>query len=419
MGGAMNEAPAPACAVCLDTGDLLEPQRLACGHSFCGACIAEHVLTQARQGRRARCPECQQGLGTDDIGTVHGLAAAVSQVDAVSDCSVDAADVPEEARRAFEAYAREVHAKCCPACRAPIVKNGGCNLMTCRCGHRFRWSEAETLVPCRRVHLHPVYFLWGTTCPGASCVAKAKLWSMRLLILGGMAWGLCLLWLHGILAWMASLAAIVISGATACGISCACWPRASGCRRLFLTLALGFPMLCFLWLHPMLVVMVPLVVLSFCLFAFCICWLPVRDVDSLGRCLGHVLLLLMACAAGALVLLVLYFLWLYPAIQQIAVAGVVAVAGRVWGPGLAIPAAVVALALGLVSACPSAVFAYALGVALFRTCAPLVPAAAQACTPLVVAAAPLIACGAAVWMLRLAAQVARQHWARRPRTLWI
>lgn len=178
-------------------------------------------------------------------------------------------------------------------------------------------------------------------------------------------------------------------------------------------------MLCFLWLHPMVVVMVPLVVLSFCLFAFCICWLPVRDVDSLGRCLGHVLLLLMACAAGALVLLVLYFLWLYPAIQQIAVAGVVAVAGRVWGRGLAIPAAVVALALGLVCACPSAVFAYALGVALFRTCAPLVLAAAQACTPLVVAAAPLIACGAAVWMLRLAAQVARQHWARRPRTLWI
>jgi len=36
--------------------------------------------------------------------------------------------------------------KKCPSCSAPIVKNGGCNHMTCRCKHEFYWS---TLLPYR------------------------------------------------------------------------------------------------------------------------------------------------------------------------------------------------------------------------------------------------------------------------------
>jgi len=34
--------------------------------------------------------------------------------------------------------------KYCPSCKAPIEKNGGCNHMTCRCGHEFYWN---TLLP--------------------------------------------------------------------------------------------------------------------------------------------------------------------------------------------------------------------------------------------------------------------------------
>eukprot|EP00929_Paragymnodinium_shiwhaense_P013426 TRINITY_DN12127_c0_g1_i1.p1 TRINITY_DN12127_c0_g1~~TRINITY_DN12127_c0_g1_i1.p1 ORF type:complete len:286 (+),score=29.46 TRINITY_DN12127_c0_g1_i1:211-1068(+) len=34
----------------------------------------------------------------------------------------------------------------CPRCRMPIEKNGGCNHMTCRCGHEFYWS---TMLPYR------------------------------------------------------------------------------------------------------------------------------------------------------------------------------------------------------------------------------------------------------------------------------
>ncbi|CAE8695961.1 unnamed protein product [Polarella glacialis] len=30
--------------------------------------------------------------------------------------------------------------KCCPRCGVVIEKDGGCDHMTCRCGHRFSWS---------------------------------------------------------------------------------------------------------------------------------------------------------------------------------------------------------------------------------------------------------------------------------------
>merc|ERR1719198_2088806 len=54
--------------------------------------------------------------------------------------------------------------------------------MECRCGCRFNWSEARTLVPCRRLHWTtadgPERF-WGTTCPDCSPIATAKLAALR------------------------------------------------------------------------------------------------------------------------------------------------------------------------------------------------------------------------------------------------
>lgn len=33
--------------------------------------------------------------------------------------------------------------KACPGCRAPIEKNGGCDHMSCRCGHQFYWTTLK------------------------------------------------------------------------------------------------------------------------------------------------------------------------------------------------------------------------------------------------------------------------------------
>eukprot|EP00443_Scrippsiella_acuminata_P094357 CAMPEP_0115502944 /NCGR_PEP_ID=MMETSP0271-20121206/69213_1 /TAXON_ID=71861 /ORGANISM="Scrippsiella trochoidea, Strain CCMP3099" /LENGTH=126 /DNA_ID=CAMNT_0002932003 /DNA_START=405 /DNA_END=782 /DNA_ORIENTATION=- len=45
--------------------------------------------------------------------------------------------------------------------------------MTCTsCNYHFNWSEAETVVPCSRLHLDK---FWGNVCRGCSWRAKAKL----------------------------------------------------------------------------------------------------------------------------------------------------------------------------------------------------------------------------------------------------
>merc|ERR1719181_1009963 len=61
--------------------------------------------------------------------------------------------------------------------------------MTCRCGHTFNWSEVPAVVPCDRVHEHPKFGPWGTTCPGCTWKATAKLLALRtaLIILGVIA----------------------------------------------------------------------------------------------------------------------------------------------------------------------------------------------------------------------------------------
>lgn len=37
----------------------------------------------------------------------------------------------------------EVLVKCCPSCNVPISKNGGCDHMTCVCGHQFWWTTLK------------------------------------------------------------------------------------------------------------------------------------------------------------------------------------------------------------------------------------------------------------------------------------
>ena len=74
----------------------------------------------------------------------------------------------------------------CPSCHVPILKQGGCNRMTCECGHCFPWSSALPVAPCRHAHYgsDDDSGLWGYTCPGCSARAKAELALTRTALVG-------------------------------------------------------------------------------------------------------------------------------------------------------------------------------------------------------------------------------------------
>jgi len=168
------------CAICLGTGEE-PPVQLHCGHSFCADCLRKHIAMEITARRTPWCPLCRCKLLTSEIQSFY--PQAFSREDMNEDQAAPAAPPPPlsaREQRNFRRTARRQHLKKCPNCSAPIQKNGGCDHMNCTCGHRFNWSEAHTVVPCRRVHRKPNGFsLWGTTCPGCSKIAKAKLAGVR------------------------------------------------------------------------------------------------------------------------------------------------------------------------------------------------------------------------------------------------
>ena len=53
----------------------------------------------------------------------------------------------------FNRWSKREHVRCCPHCRVPILKNGGCQHMKCAsCRESFVWSQAPLLRPCRGIH---------------------------------------------------------------------------------------------------------------------------------------------------------------------------------------------------------------------------------------------------------------------------
>lgn len=179
------------CAICLGSGCGDEAEdgpeegaprlRLACGHSFCKAGISRHVRN--RQGRRrVSCPVCRAPLTAEDIAPLPADDTAGLDL---SDLGEPIAEPPRPGpvddilmTRHYRRLARRAHMKMCPSCGAHIVKDGGCNHMNCAwCGHDFNWDEAQTVVSCRRLHLSSSWM--GTTCPGCSHIAKAKLAAYR------------------------------------------------------------------------------------------------------------------------------------------------------------------------------------------------------------------------------------------------
>lgn len=175
----------PDCAICLETGDTSVKMVLACGHVFCRSCISQHVAVVAERMRRPRCPQCSRDILEHELAACLPDEALDRLLRGIGDAAgtdgaqeSTAPEAPEELQ-AFRQLAEQEHLKCCPGCRAPIEKTGGCDHMSCRCGRFFNWSEAPTVVPCSCVHRHPRYGVWGATCPGCTWQASAKLAARR------------------------------------------------------------------------------------------------------------------------------------------------------------------------------------------------------------------------------------------------
>jgi len=167
----------PECTICIGTSDSKQARMLGCGHAFCSPCIINHFTAQSGQGQRASCPNCKRRIASAEMPTVFPERSAVSAsavVDTIETHSTHQAS-PQE-RRNFESYARSVHLKLCPHCGAHVLKAGGCNQMTCRCGRRFNWATANPVVPCNKLHRRG----WKLSkCHGCTAAARAKYYVAR------------------------------------------------------------------------------------------------------------------------------------------------------------------------------------------------------------------------------------------------
>eukprot|EP00966_Prymnesium_polylepis_P078141 1811258-Prymnesium_polylepis.1 len=113
------------------------------------------MQTYARMStRRPDCPLCKVSL-PDSVLTRFGCDEEVLQRCEQADSDSGGARV-DEAResawqaRQFLAAARQLHMRRCPSCKAPIVKNGGCDNMMCgACRYRFSWRKAPIISRCR------------------------------------------------------------------------------------------------------------------------------------------------------------------------------------------------------------------------------------------------------------------------------
>lgn len=182
----------PECGICLGTAEEgIVTTQLACGHDFCKLCLHRHVGAELRKGRVAWCPTCRQKIEDKDVAR-HCPEALEEERNRMEHEGLEGAEPPPvtwwgQRREAFRMRraAQRAHLKICPQCRTPIEKNEGCNHMTCRCGHEFDWTRAETVAPCHRLHRGRRMKAWGSTCPGCSPLAKVKLAALRTTIVVG------------------------------------------------------------------------------------------------------------------------------------------------------------------------------------------------------------------------------------------
>lgn len=190
----------PECAICLETSSPSVKVVLSCGHTFCYSCISSYVHKESEDNKVASCPTCKRELLRHELlvclsdqevdQLIVDAAARVPQSDCqrgsqVAHISDDLRIAGFDAAVAVQLQGSCSNLKLCPSCNAPIEKNGGCDHMTCRCGHHFRWSEVPSVVPCDCVNPHPTLGIWGKTCPNCTWKASAKLTARRVGIVTG------------------------------------------------------------------------------------------------------------------------------------------------------------------------------------------------------------------------------------------
>jgi len=200
----LRAGPPPACVVCgEDAMVLLRPPGCPNDHAACQTCWArwgEEQIEASRHGRRypARClwPGCESNLHVEDwLWRLLKFSPRLSQLVAELDRRVRLqqnrlyppavqVDCPQpgcvglgylgfdtvmcficehqwdategilgeetelpEGEEVAEASVAGVKVKRCPKCNEYIEKNGGCDHMTCRCGHEFSWQTRKPWRP--------------------------------------------------------------------------------------------------------------------------------------------------------------------------------------------------------------------------------------------------------------------------------
>jgi len=195
----------PECAICLETSDPSIKVMLSCGHLFCRSCIFQYVEKQSLEQRKTNCPQCKRELQDFEVKTLLNLPdsqsdALLTAIQQRADSSAHdgsaaaahriaaAAARLEDCELLHMAHARDM--KHCPSCSVLIQKNGGCDHMTCRCGHEFSWSAVPTPatgLACDCVHPHPRFGVWGMTCDNCTWSALSRLTARRTVIVAGAA----------------------------------------------------------------------------------------------------------------------------------------------------------------------------------------------------------------------------------------
>ena len=140
------------CLICLSAVGTGEGNVWACKanawHTCCTDCLEYHVDARVGDGMSViTCPiayhECNHMLGMDEVQAAAPLAAKklAALIKSQKRVKKRPNGVRRESRsRAIQAYIWKVrNTRKCPKCRMRIQKSGGCDHMTCKCGHEICW----------------------------------------------------------------------------------------------------------------------------------------------------------------------------------------------------------------------------------------------------------------------------------------
>jgi len=175
-----QDVEVPECTICLEVGSPHVRLQLSCGHIFCRPCLTRYVQHEQHEQRVASCPNCNNTLQRDELC----MCLPDAEVDQLI---ADAAERMAATHRSQDEPLVDLPGlKCCPNCNVRIEKNGGCDHMRCRCGHKFNWSEVPFAgkCDCALVGARPGGSPWGRTCAKCSWEDVGRLTVWRTCLVG-------------------------------------------------------------------------------------------------------------------------------------------------------------------------------------------------------------------------------------------